>query len=260
MTSMSRDNYVLYDVKDRIAIITINRPEALNALNTEVNLELIKMMERARNDERAKVIILTGSGERAFIAGADIKEMVALDPIGAREFALRAKRAVDAIYNIPKPVIAAINGFCLGGGLEYALACDFRVASENAKFGLPEITLGIMPGSAGTQRLPRLIGLGRAKELVFTGTIIDAKQALELNLINHIYPQNTFLEETLTLAGKIASRSPVSLALIKSAMNKGTEIDLEAASLFEIDCFGLCFATEEQKKSMDAFINKKNKS
>ncbi len=253
---MSRDSLVLYEVRDGIAIITFNRPKALNALNSEVNLELIEMMERARNDDEAKVVILTGSGERAFVAGADIKEMVALDPIGAREFALRAKRAVDAIYNIPKPVIAAINGFCLGGGLEYAMACDFRVASDNAKFGLTEITLGIMPGSAGTQRLPRLIGLGRAKELIFTGAIIDARQALELNLINHIYPPDTLLEETITLAGKITSRGPVSLALIKSAMNKGTEVDLETASLFEIDCFGLCFATEEQKKSMDAFISK----
>jgi enoyl-CoA hydratase len=250
---------MLYEVKDGIAILTFNRPKALNALNSDVNLKLVELFEKAGNDDEVKVVILTGSGEKAFVAGADIKEMMALDPIGARAFALRAKRAVDAIYNISKPVIAAINGFCLGGGLEYAMACDFRVASDNAKFGLPEITLGIMPGSAGTQRLPRLIGLGRAKELVFTGTVIDAKKALEINLINHIYPPATLLEETTSLAGKIKSRSPVSLALIKSAMNKGTEMDLEAASLFEIDCFGLCFATEEQKKSMDAFVNK-NKS
>jgi enoyl-CoA hydratase len=253
---MSKDDIILYEVQDGIAILTFNRPKALNALNSEVNLKLVELFEKAGNDDQVKVVILTGSGEKAFVAGADIKEMMSLDPIGAREFALRAKRAVDAIYKISKPVIAAINGFCLGGGLEYAMACDFRVASGNAKFGLPEITLGIMPGSAGTQRLPRLVGLGRAKELVFTGTVIDAKKALDLNLINHIYSSETLLEETISLAGKITSRSPVSLALIKSAMDKGTEMDLEAASLFEIDCFGLCFATEEQKKSMEAFANK----
>jgi enoyl-CoA hydratase len=247
---------VLYEKKDNIAILTFNRPEALNALNTEVNIQLIDMLDTAEKDTEVRVIVLTGSGEKAFVAGADIKEMTDMDAIGAREHALKAKRAVDKIYHLAKPVIAAVNGFCLGGGMEYALACDFRVASENAQFGLPEINLGIMPGSAGTQRLPRLVGMGKAKELIYAGSMIDANQALNHGLINYIFTGASLLDETLKLAKRIASKSPVALSLIKSAMNKGTEIDLESASMFEIDCFALCFTTKEQKEGMAAFVKK----
>lgn len=252
----SRD-VVLYKKRDAIAIITFNRPGALNALNTDVNIKLIELLDRAEKDGEVKAVVLTGSGDKAFVAGADIKEMLNMEPIGAREHAIRAKKSADKIYYLKKPVIAAINGFCLGGGMEYAMACDFRVASENAKFGLPEINLGIMPGSAGTQRLPRLIGMGKAKELVYTGSMIDATQALNFGLINYIFESAELLEETIKLAGKIASKSSVALSLIKSAINKGTEIDLESASMFEIDCFALCFSTEEQKSGMAAFVGKK---
>jgi len=251
------DNVVLYEKKEDIAIITFNRPDSLNALNTDVNIKLIELLDKAEKDDEVGVVILTGSGEKAFVAGADIKEMLNMDPIGAREHAIRAKGAADKIYDLKKPVIAAINGFCLGGGMEYAMACDFRVASDNARFGLPEINLGIMPGSAGTQRLPRLIGMRKAKELIFSGAMIDATQALNLGLINYIFERSALLGEAIKLAKKIASKSSVALSLIKSAMNKGTEIDLESASMFEIDCFALCFATKEQKMGMAAFAGKK---
>jgi enoyl-CoA hydratase len=224
------EHVVLYEKKENIALLTFNRPGALNALNTEVNRKLIDLLEKAEADPDVRVIILTGSGEKAFVAGADIKEMMNMDAIAAREHAIRAKRVTDIIWNLKKPVIAAVHGFCLGGGLEYALACDIRIASEKARFALPEINLGIMPGSCGTQRLPRLIGLTKAKEL---------------------------LEEAMALGKKIAAKSAAALMLIKSAMNKGIEIDLESAAMFEIDCFGLCFSTEEQKQGMLAFVNKK---
>ncbi|MFB3925699.1 MAG: enoyl-CoA hydratase/isomerase family protein [Syntrophales bacterium] len=251
------EDVVLYEKKENIALLTFNRPGALNALNTEVNLKLMDLLEKAETDPAVRVIILTGSGEKAFIAGADIKEMMNMDAIAAREYAIRAKQVTDKIWNSKKPVIAAVNGFCLGGGLEYALACDVRIASEKARFALPEINLGIMPGSCGTQRLPRLIGITKAKELCFTGDMINAKEALALGLINYIVSQASLLEEAMTLGGRIAAKSAAALMLIKSAMNKGMEMDLESAAMFEIDCFGLCFSTEEQKQGMLDFVNKR---
>jgi enoyl-CoA hydratase len=162
---------VLYEERDRVAILTINRPQAMNALNTDVNLRLIELLLEAERDPAIKVAVLTGAGGKAFIAGGDIKEMLGMDAMQARGYALNAKRVIDTIWNLGKPVIAAINGVCLGGGLEYAMACDLRTAAETAKFALPEINIGIMPGSAGTQRLPRLIGMAKAKEFCFTGSM-----------------------------------------------------------------------------------------
>ncbi len=248
---------VLYERQENIAWLTFNRPEALNALNTEVNLALTDCLNRAEADPEVRVIILKGSGNKAFVAGADIKEMMTMSAMEAREHAIRAKKVTDTIWNLKKPVIAAIQGFCLGGGLEYALACDLRIATENAKFGLPEINLGIMPGGAGTQRLARLVGLTKAKELCLTGGMIDAGQALTLGILNAVCPQDTLLSEAAALAKKIASKSPHAVTLIKSSINKGTEMDLESAALFEIDCFGLCFSTDEQKEGMQAFVSKK---
>jgi enoyl-CoA hydratase len=250
------ENVVLYEKNGNVALLTFNRPGALNALNTEVNLKLIELLLQADNDAEIRVVILTGSGNKSFVAGADIKEMLEMNALQAREHALRAKRVTDTLWNLGKPVIAAINGFCFGGGLEYSMACDLRTAAETAKFGLPEINLGIMPGSAGTQRLPRLIGMAKAKEYCFTGGTFDAKQALELGLINYVYPAEALMAETLALAGKIATKSASSLKLIKAAMNRGTETDLETAALFEIDCFGLCFSTKEQKEGMQKFVEK----
>ena len=254
---MTDSNVVLYDKEGQIAFLTLNRPEALNALNTEVNINLIDYLDTAERDKDIRVIILKGAGDKAFIAGGDIKEMIEKDAMGAREYALAAKRVVDKIWNLKNRVIAAINGFCLGGFLEYAMACDLRIASDKSRFGQPEINIGIMPGSAGTQRLSRLIGITKAKQLCFTGDIIGAAEALSLGLINEVHPADSLLEKTVELAKKIASKSAPAITLMKSAINKGTEIDIESASLFEIDCFGLCFSTEEQKEAMQKFVSKK---
>ena len=182
---------------------------------------------------------------------------MSIDAVTAREMALFSKRITDRIWNLKKPVIAAINGFCLGGGLEYAMCCDLRLAAASAKLGCPEVNLGILPGSGGTQRMPRLIGLTKAKELCFTGAAVDAQEALTLGLVNYVFPQESLMDEAIALARKIAKKSSASLALIKAAMNRGVETDLETALLFEIDSFALCFTTEEQKKLMAAFVNKK---
>ena len=217
---MDHQETILYQKTDRIALISFNRPGALNALSQEVNICLIEALDRAEQDVEIKVVVITGAGEKAFVAGADIKEMHRLDPLGARNFALHAKRAVDKISSLKKPVIAAVNGFCFGGGLEYAMACDFRVASENAKFGQPEITLGIIPGSGGTQRLPRIIGMGKAKEMIYSGGTINAREALSLGLVNHVFEKNDLIPKTLELASRIACNSGHALALAKSAIDK----------------------------------------
>ena len=253
------NNFVIYDKKGKIAIITINRPDDLNALNKEVNLGLVDCLEKAENDDDVLVVILTGSGDKAFVAGADIKEMVDLTPVGARNHALRSKKVVDKIWYMSKPVIAMIDGYCLGGGFEYAMACDLRIVSEKSKFGLPEITLGIMPGSAGTQRLPRLIGLANAKELCLTGKVFGSEKALEYGLVNHVYTSDTLEEKTIMLAKEISERSAFSVKMIKTAMNRGTEMELDMAALFEIDCFALCFSLPDQRQKMQAFIDKKRK-
>jgi enoyl-CoA hydratase len=254
---MTNMDVVLYEKGDGIAFLTINRPESMNALNTPVNAKLIELLDRAETDREVRVIILKGAGDKAFIAGGDIREMINKNAMEARDYALAAKRVTDKIWNLKKPVIAAINGLCLGGGLEYAMSCDLRTASGKARFGQPEINIGIMPGSAGTQRLSRLIGITKAKQLCFTGDMIGADEALALGLINEVYPAEELLEKTVALAKKIASKSGPALALMKSAINKGYDLDLESAAMFEIDCFGLCFATEEQKAGMNAFVNKK---
>jgi enoyl-CoA hydratase len=254
---MDNTDIMLYEKKGNIALITFNRPKALNALSSAVSLKVVELINRAEADDEIKVIVLTGAGEKAFVAGGDIKEMYELNAMQGRAYAIVAKKAVDALWKVTKPVIAAINGLCLGGGMEYAMACDLRLASEKAKFGQPEINIGVMPGSGGTQRLPRLIGMAKAKEFCFTGDMFDAKQALDLGLINYVYPAESLMDEAMKLAEKIASKSAPALKLIKSAMNLGTEIDVETASMFEIDCFGLCFSTEEQKQKMRAFVEKK---
>ena len=254
---MAGNEVVLCEKREGIAFLTVNRPEALNALNIEVNLRLIELLGETEADPGVRVIILRGAGDKAFIAGGDIKEMINKNAMEARDYALAAKRVTDKIWNLKKPVIAAINGLCLGGGLEYAMSCDLRTASSKARFGQPEINIGIMPGSAGTQRLSRLIGMTKAKELCFTGDMIGADEALALGLINEVYPPEELMEKTVALAKKIAAKSAPAITLMKSAINKGFDLDLESASLFEIDCFGLCFATEEQKQGMQAFVSKK---
>jgi enoyl-CoA hydratase len=255
---MSCEDIVVLEKKEKIAVLTINRPDSMNALNRHVNKRLTQLLADIEQDQDISVVIFTGAGKKAFVAGGDITEMSDLDAMGGRSYALQAKKAVDALSSHPKPIIAAINGYCFGGGLEYAMACDFRVASQKAVFGLPEITIAIMPGSAGTQRLPRLIGMGRAKELIMTGETFDAEQALDMGVVNHVFAPEELMEKTFGIAEKIAARSPVALSLIKMAMDRGAQTNIETGFQFEIDCFGLCFSTEEQKKAMAEFISKKN--
>jgi enoyl-CoA hydratase len=242
---------------DTIGILRFNRPNALNALNKIVFLELNSLLDEIEKEVIPKVVILTGAGEKAFVAGTDIVEMENLSSFEARAFATVARTAIDKVANLNRPVIAAINGFALGGGCELAMACDIRIASEKAKLGQPEINLGILPGSGGTQRLARLVGPSIAKRLIFTGEIIDAQTALSLGLIDRVVPHDQLMNEVKKIAFTIASKSKIALALSKSAINRGLEMDLQTALNYEIECFAQCFASEDQKEGMRAFLEKR---
>lgn len=248
---------LIVDISDRIATVTVNRPKVLNALNEATLKELDQAFAAFATDPKVKVVILTGAGEKAFVAGGDISVMQPLGPVASRGFARMAQKILDRIENCPKPVIAAINGFALGGGCELAMACDIRIAAESARLGQPEINLGIIPGWAGTQRLSRLIGKGRAKELVFTGEMIDAREAWRIGLVNQVVPAAALMNTARELAAKIAGKGAIALALAKEAIDRGLEMDLERANACEADLFGLCFATEDQNEGMLAFLEKR---
>lgn len=250
-------NNLLIEKDSGIALVTINRPKALNALNAETLNELSQAFAALGTDNSIKVIILTGSGDKAFVAGADISFMRDLNAIEGRKFALLGQRVFSEIENLPKPVIAAINGFTLGGGCELAMSCDIRIASEKGKFGQPEVNLGVIPGFAGTQRLPRLVGKGIAKEMLYTGDMIGANDAYRIGLVNKVVPSEQLLDSAKELAQKIASKSTVTLRLCKEAVNEGLEMDLAKAIAHEANLFGLCFATEDQKEGMSAFLEKR---
>jgi len=246
---------VLYEVKGNIAIITINRPEALNALNLDVLGELEQTVAKAENDNDVYVVIITGAG-RAFVAGADIAQMKDLTPDEARAFGEFGNRVFSKIESLAKPVIAAINGFALGGGCELASACDIRLAGEKAKFGQPEVGLGITPGFGGTQRLPRIVGLSKAKELILSAQTINAEEALRIGLVSQVFPGEELIGAALDLAGKIAANAQIAVRQSKAAINKGMQCDIGTGLAFEAQAFGLCFSTEDQKDAMTAFINK----
>ena len=250
-------NNLLYDKEDGIGIVTINRPKSLNALNGEVYTELYEIFQEIEDDQDVHVVILTGSGERAFVAGADIAEMQPQSSVEIRNFADKIRKAYDRIYTMSKPVIAAINGFALGGGCELAMCCDLRIASENAKFGQLEINLGIIPGGGGTQRLARLVGMTRAKELIYTGDIIDAKTAFMMGLVNKVVPPDSLMTEAKELARKMLSKSSIALSLAKKAINSGADMNLSSGLDLEAECFARCFATEDQKEGMKAFLEKR---
>ncbi len=250
-------NNLLFAVDGAIATITINRPKALNALNKETLEEMLRCFQGIADNKAIRVVIITGGGEKAFVAGADIAFMENLDVLTARQFALLGQRVLSTLENLPQPVIAAVNGFALGGGCELALACDIRLASDNARFGQPEVNLGVLPGFAGTQRLPRLIGKGPANGLLFTGDIIDAAEAYRLGLVNRVVSQEQLLQTCREMAEKIASRGPVAVRLCKDAVNSGMEMDLARACQYEADQFALCFASPEQKEGMRAFLEKR---
>jgi len=248
---------LLVEVANKVATVTINRPKVLNALDEATLKELDQAFIAFEADPEVKVIILTGAGEKAFVAGGDIAAMQPLGPMAARRFAVMAQDILGRIERFPKPVIAAINGYALGGGCELAMACDLRIASETARLGQPEVNLGIIPGWAGTQRLPRLVGKGRAKELLFTGEMIDAREAWRIGLVNRVVPAAELMEAARELAGKIAGKGQVALRLGKEAVDRGLEMDLARANACEADLFGLCFATEDQKEGMQAFLEKR---
>lgn len=248
---------ILFEKQDHIAILTINRPEALNALNVDVLNELNHAVDNVAMDEQIYILIITGYG-RAFIAGADITQMKDMTTQEARNFAQLGLSIFRKIELLEKPVIAAINGFALGGGCELAMSCDIRIASEKAKFGQPEVNLGVIPGFAGTQRLSRLLGTTKAKELIFTGITINAAEALSLGLVNRVVAPEDLIEQTMLLAEMITSKAQYAVRYAKTAINRGYECDLETGMAIEKDLFGLCFATADQKEGMAAFIEKRN--
>lgn len=249
--------YLTYEREGALGIVTVNRPEALNALNQTLYQELHDLFQEIEDDQQVGVVILTGSGKKAFVAGADIADMQPRNTVQIQKFLDVSRLAFDRIYSMSKPVIAAINGFALGGGCELAISCDLRIASENAKFGQPEIGLGIIPGGGGTQRLLRLIGMTKTKELVYTGDIIDAQAALNIGLINKVVPLDRLMDEAKELARRLLGKSRVVLALAKRAINTGANTDLASGLDTEAQCFALCFGTKDQKEGMAAFLEKR---
>lgn len=250
-------NYLkIEEAREGVYLLTINKPALLNALDTAVLGELAAVVEDLRTNESVKVLVLTGEG-RAFVAGADISEMVSKNPIDGLEFGRLGASVFRAIEQLPFPVIAAVNGFALGGGCELAMACDIRLASAKAKFGQPETGLGIIPGFSGTQRLPRLVGPAKAKELIYTGEIIKADEALRIGLVNGVTEPEALIDEALAMAEKIALQPRQAVALAKKAIDAGMQTDIDTAIGIENNLFALCFSTEEQKQRMTAFLNKK---
>jgi enoyl-CoA hydratase len=242
---------------DGLAVVTVNRPKALNALNTATLQELDNAFDQIGKNREIKVVIITGAGQKAFIAGADISEMAKKTPLEAKEFSQLGLNVTRKMERIPQPIIAAINGYALGGGCEVAITCDIRVVTENAKFGQPEVGLGITPGFGGTQRLPRLIGRGRASEMLLAGRTISGKEALEFGLANHVVPADQLMEKAREVAQAIADKGSIAVQLAKSAILKGQDMDLDKALDVEADAFALCFSTEEQKEGMEAFLSKR---
>lgn len=242
-----------------IATITLNRPP-VNPLNSQVFNELARAAGDLEADKGVRAVIITGSGEKAFAAGADINEMKDLTPVEMYGFCQASTAAYNAIENLSKPTIAAVNGLALGGGCELALACDLRLAADTAKFGLPEINLGIIPGGGGPQRLPRLIGAGRAKELMYLGDMIDAARAEMYGLVNRVVPAGQLMAEAVALAGRLAGKPPVALSMIKSAVNTGLNIDLPSALEYGVKCFIVAFASEDRKEGLSAFAEKRKPS
>lgn len=248
--------FVSYKSENFIGVLTINRPNALNALNSKVLDELRETFDKI-DLETTRVVIITGAGEKSFVAGADISEMSTASVAEAEKFGKKGNDVFRKIETFSLPVIAAINGFALGGGCELAMSCDIRICSENAVFGQPEVGLGITPGFGGTQRLPRIVGLGKAKELIYAGNNIKAEEAFRIGLVNHVYPLENLMEEAMKLAGKIAKNAPIAVRASKKAINTGIDIDMDRAIIVEEKLFSSCFETEDQKEAMKAFLEKR---
>lgn len=247
---------IKYEKKDQIAYITVNRPKQMNALNSVVLEELYDAFEKAGTDDEIRVILLTGEG-KAFVAGADIAEMSKMSPVQAREFGKKGHKLMNYIHNVETPVIAAINGFALGGGCELSMACDIRIASENAKFGQPEVGLGLIPGFAGNLRLPRLVGKGMAKYMILTGEMIDAEDAFRIGLVQKVVPAEELMAEAEKIANKIIAQAPIAVKYAKDVINNGYDMDLKSASAYEVNTFGIPFASEDMIEGTSAFLEKR---
>ena len=248
---------ILFQVEEGIATITFNRPKTLNALNADLLKEFSHALNEIAANEDIKVLILTGAGDKSFVAGADITELAAFNALQAKRFAETGHRLMSKLQELPIPVIAAVNGFALGGGSEIALACDFIYASENAMFGQPEISLGIIPGFGGTQRLPRLIGKNLAKEMIFTGKMIPATEANTIGMVNKVCSQEQLMDEVIKTAKTIASKGKVALRAAKQAINSGMNVDLNTGCSLEVDAFALCMASPDAKEGTSAFLEKR---
>jgi enoyl-CoA hydratase len=247
----------LYEKRDGIATITINRPQAMNALNDETVQELLLRLKDAENDENVRVIVITGAGEKAFCAGLDLKPMRDINVIEAVETSRRGQKLTLAIEEVGKPVIAAINGYALGGGLELAMACDIRIVSEKARIGQTEVNVGLIPGWGGTQRLPRLVGKGIAKELIFTGKLIDAKTAERIGLVNVVVPSDELMSTVEELTKVIMSKPPIAIRLAKELINSSIETDQGTGLVHEAEAFGILSSTEDYREGVSAFIEKR---
>ena len=247
--------FVELQQQGNVAVITMNRPEVLNALNSGVLHELDKILDEIEDRDDLHVVVITGAG-RSFVAGADISEMANYTAADAKSFSKHGNDTFLRLTRFPRPVIAAINGFALGGGCELAMSCDIRVASEKAKFGMPEVGLGITPGFGGTQRLTRMVGMSTAMGLVLTNETINAQRALEIGLVNYVYPAEEMFDKAMELANLIASKPQVAVRQAKQAIRIGMQMDISSAAAFEAEAFGLCFSTEDQKDAMQAFLRK----
>lgn len=249
-------SYINLVVEGRVGILTVTRPEALNALNSQVLKDLDAAIDAVEEDAAIDAVILTGDG-RSFVAGADIGEMKDLGAVEAKKFGDMGNRVFMKLENMTKPVICAVNGFALGGGCELAMSCDIRIASEKAKFGQPEVGLGITPGFGGTQRLSRIVGTGRAMELILTARVIGANEAKEIGLVNAVYPPEELMAKAMEMANTIAAQAQVAVRQSKRCIRKGMQTDIATAVAYEAEAFGLCFATEDQKEGMTAFMEKR---
>lgn len=248
---------LMYEKKENIGLLTINRPEKMNAISQELTAELSLLLDEIENDDELRVIVITGAGDKAFVAGADINELVDRDARLGRRVSRERQEIFSRIENLHVPVIAAINGYALGGGLELALACSIRICSEKAQFGAPEVKLGIIPGDGGTQRLPRLVGQGRAMEMIITGDFIDAQEAYRIGLVNKVFPPEKLKEEAMELAKKIASRPPLAVRYAKEAVNRSQEGDSASGFALESYLHALSCTTEDKKEGVSAFLEKR---
>lgn len=248
---------LIFEISNGIATLTFNRPKALNALNQALLKEFDTVLNQVENSQDIRVLILTGSGEKAFVAGADISELARMNPLLAKSFSTKGQKLFSRLESLPVPVIAAVNGFALGGGTEVALACDFIYASEKAVFGLPEITLGLIPGFGGTQRLTRIVGTNLAKELIYTGKTFSAADALAYGIANKVSAPEALMDDVMKTANAIAKKGAVSLRAAKEAIECGKDMDLETACRFEADAFALCMASADAAEGTSAFLEKR---